>query len=593
MTRTDDNNSNSNGNTGAGAHTDIGRQRSEALELHKAGNLPTAEAIYRTILQACDDGLTWHYLAVLQGQRGNHIEVVSCCEHAVRCGFVSASVFRNLGLAQAELGQRLAAKDTIAKSLSLDSNDAPLTLQWIRLQLSLGEEAQAFQALQAARIRFPYDSGVATELGGLAAQLNMAELAESEFQDARELQPQEATSWVNLGNILQMRGKSKQAVQAYAQALSIQPDFPEIYWYLAQNISTDNGSKWPERILNKANLPQSSNSAALQFAAGKIHHDAGRVDAAFSCFQTGNQLVRSSYHYSVDADLLRIRALLASCRQGSAPEPYTSSQQVLNTPQSMDSLQDPGSPPDGSSPSPIFIVGMPRSGSTLLEQLLAQHPDIAAGGEVTWLQRTVRDELNQAGLRYPDDQLKLNAAQVDKIRQKHLSALKARAQGAAFVTDKLPANFLCIPTIRRLFPAALIIHAKRDLLETCWSCYRHLFSGPQQFAYELSELAQYGRAVHEFIESVMPIWPDQVVQVKLEDLLENTELQMRGLLSQLNLPWHENCLRVEKTTDIVMTASALQVRQGINRKAAVAATAYAPHLQVLHNALRPTIVGRS
>ena len=544
------------------------QRRNQALALHKAGNLSAAESQYRSIIKATNDGMTWHYLAVLLGQRGLHAEVVTSCEQAISSGFVSASVYGNLGLALAELGRPRAAAEAFSESLRLDPDNAELTLEWIRLTLSLGEETSALQSLQAARNRFPHISEFATELALLAAQLNRGELAQTEFEQALALQPQAIESWVNLGNILQMRGKPDAAVAAYERALAIDPAFADIYWYLAQNLDPDSDTHWKDTILAMAASPQYLGSAPIQFAAGKIHHDAGQIDRAFGCFQTGNRIVRSSYSYSVEADLVAIKELL------------------------VESARVAGNAFEDAAPTPVFIVGMPRSGSTLLEQLLAQHPQIAAGGEVVWLQRLIRDTLKSAGLGYPVDQSRLNSQQLESIRRRYLMALTARSKGSPFVTDKLPANFLCVPTITKLFPNALIIHAKRDLMDTCWSCYRHYFSGPQQFAYEQSELGRYGSAVHEFMQAMEQRVPERIVTINHETLVENAESELRGLLTRLGLPWDENCLLPERSGDTVMTASALQVRKGISKKTAGASQPYESHLQELRESLRPAGAGR-
>jgi hypothetical protein len=175
----------------------------------------------------------------------------------------------------------------------------------------------------------------------------------------------------------------------------------------------------------------------------------------------------------------------------------------------------------------------------------------------------------------------LGDAALASVGQRYRAAVHARQQGLGgrFMTDKLPANFLCIPTIRRLFPGALIIHARRDPLETGWSCYRHLFTGRQSFAYDLVELGQYTRAVHHFMDVCRALWPESIVELSYEVLIDDPETPMRALLQRLGLAWDSRVLAPEATPNLIRTASALQVRRGISATPLGSAGRYAEWLQ--------------
>jgi len=232
---------------------------------------------------------------------------------------------------------------------------------------------------------------------------------------------------------------------------------------------------------------------------------------------------------------------------------------------------------------------VPRSGSTLIEHMLARHPAVSAGGEIVWVQRYLRQAVHHAGLKFPAEQRLLGEAALRSVRQRYHAALQVRQQGqcARYMTDKLPANYLCIPTIRRLFPAALIIHMRRDPRETAWSCYRHLFSGRQSFAYDLVELGRYIVAVHGFIDACRARWPGHVVELCYEALMRDPPMLMRALLQRLGLEWEPRCLRPEATADLILTASALQLRRGIAPSALGSAERYTDFLQPLVSALQP------
>lgn len=540
--------------------------RREALELHRRGDLAAAERLYERILaESGADGETWHYLAVLRGQQARHAEALDCCRRALRHGYRNASVYANLGTAHRHLGDGTAALDAFAEAARIEPGDADAAFQYIDSLLAAGREREARQRLLDATARFPDDARFHTALGTLAAALNDGELAEAELRRAAALDRTSAESWTNLGNILQMRGRIADAESAYAKALALDPELDRCYWYLTQLRAIDPGERLERTILARAAESQRNPSPAILFAAARIHDRAGDVDSAFAAYSAGNARVRADHDYRIDEDLRRLAALKTSVVAGKSSRAL------------------PAAPPEA--PKPVFIVGMPRAGSTLIEQMLARHPGIAAGGEIVWLQRHVRDALAARDLAFPQDQSLLDGDALCAVRDRYLSALSLRARGARFVTDKLPANFLSIPGIVRMFPDALIVHARRDAVETCWSCYRHLFSARQSFAYDLADLGLYHNACIDLVESCRARWPGNVVTLSHERLLADPEQRLRQVLAKLSLEWDERCLQPERSRDVLMTASALQVREGLFTAPRREAQRYRPHLRSLLESL--------
>ncbi len=544
----------------------VKERRSHALHAHRTGALDEAARLYHEILaDSPGDGETWHYLSVLCGQQGRHAQALRCCAEALRCGYATAAVHANRAFAHRALDDPEPARQAFHESLRIDPDDVGLTLELFDLLRSLGEEKEALCLVQDAARRFPGSSAVWTGLGQLAADLNLGRTSEEAFFSAAQVDPGSAASWLNLGNVRQMRGDAAGAEQAYRRTIDIDPASDRAFWHLAQLVPPDRDPRLAREIVARATPIESARSAAILFAAGKVHHETGRADSAFAAFDAGNRRVRSGYRYSPAADIAAMRSLAASLDATAAPIAAEADAPKL--------------------PRPVFIVGMPRSGSTLIEQMLAQHPAIAAGGEIVWLQRHVRNALRSAGLSYPADQLRLGDEQLAELRRRYRRALEIRARNKALVTDKLPANFLCIPVIRRIFPDALVVHVRREPLETCWSCYRQLFTGPQQFAYDLAELGRYYRAAAAFIESCRLRWPEQVTHLSYEAVISNPETQLKELLRRLELDWDSHCLRPDLTSDVVMTASAVQLRGGLARAPRRSADAYARQLAPLRSAL--------
>ena len=540
----------------------IAKRRADALAVHREGRLDEAERRYRSILtDAADDGETWHYLAVLCGQSGRHAEAIECCERALAAGHRGAAVFANLANALAALGRPRDSAAALARAVAADPADPDLVLDLAECRESLGDERGALTALNAAFERFGDDPAIATSLGQLAVRVNRGSTALAAFRRAVELAPQAAGHQANLGSVLQMHGRRQEAEDAYGRALELDPELSLCYWYLTQLRRIDSGEPLGQRILAKAADDRAA--PALPFAAAKILAAAGDTDAAFRHYEAGNARVRAGYTYSVELAVGDMAALGERMLRASRP---------------------PGLNPGLSGPVPVFIVGMPRAGSTLIEQMLGRHRVIAAGGENPWLQRLVRDALAARGLRFPLDQDGLGDEELAAIQKAYLDSLALRGGDAPFVTDKLPANYLCLPVVRRLFPSAVVVHARRDALETCWSCYKQLFAARQDFAYDLRELARYYRASTALIDRCRGS-SDQIVELTLERVLAAPESELSRVLMRLDLGWDPACLSPERAPGLVATASALQVREGLYSRPRRDAADYLPYLGQLTDGL--------
>lgn len=539
----------------------IAKRRAEALAIHREGRLDEAERRYRSILSdAADDGETWHYLGVLCGQSGRHAEAAACCERALASGFRSAAVHANLANALAALGRPRDSAAALARAVAADPADTDLVLDLADLRESFGDERGALAVLESASGRLGDDPHIATSLGQLAVRVNRGSTALAAFRRAAELAPQSAEHQANLGSVLQMQGRRPEAEAAYSRALDLDPGLVLCYWYLAQLRPIDAGEPLGRRILAQAADPDAP--PPVLFAAARTLAAAGKTEAAFRHYEAGNARVRAGYAYSVEraaADMAALEARLSHDPRPSAP------------------AASPG-------PAPVFIVGLPRAGSTLIEQMLGRHPAVVAGGENPWLQRLVRNALDARGLAFPVDQDRLGEAELAAIREAYLDSLAIRGGDAPFITDKLPANLLCLPVIERLFPGAVVVHARRNALETCWSCYKQLFTARQDFAYDLRELARYYRAAMAFVERCRRS-SDRIVELRLERLLAAPEREFSRVLTHLGLSWDPACLTPERTPDLVATASALQVREGLYDRARRDAAAYLPYLGALTDGL--------
>ena len=209
----------------------------------------------------------------------------------------------------------------------------------------------------------------------------------------------------------------------------------------------------------------------------------------------------------------------------------------------------------------IFIVGMPRSGSTLIEQILAAHPDLAAGGELDDVRDIIRDESQRREMDFPVWVSSATPQDWDRLGKSYLDRIAARRGAHAWLTDKALLNWRYVGALRAMLPGALIVDCRRDAVETCLSCYRQLFASELAFAYDLAELASFWRDYDHAMRFWRRRFPEQILEIELERLVADAESEIRRVLDFCGLPFDQACLRFNESTRVVRTASSAQVRE--------------------------------
>lgn len=304
---------------------------------------------------------------------------------------------------------------------------------------------------------------------------------------------------------------------------------------------------------------------ALHFRAGELYDRQHRYDEAFAHFQAGNSLRR--YRYNVADDARYIDRLI----EAMAPEAYA---------------RLPAATGAGEV-TPIFIVGMPRSGTTLTEQILASHPAVRAGDELPFMPRILGAARQCAGgvLHYPDYLPYLTAADCEAMAHAYLAEVRARFPGAAYVTDKMPHNFQYAALIHRLFPGAPIIHCLRDPADVCLSCYFQDFATRHNYAYDLTHLGQHYRQYARCMAHYTNVLHIPMFEARYEAMVDDPETASRALVEHCGLVWDERCLRFYESDRKAKTASYDQVRQPIYKRSRQRWRNYEAHLAPLFRAL--------
>jgi tetratricopeptide (TPR) repeat protein len=384
---------------------------------------------------------------------------------------------------------------------------------------------------------------------GLAAQSARQEMLALELFDraaARSAVPRaRALALSDKGLLLAELGRPAEAAAAFAAAVQRAPALAEA-WYQRANAKAyapgdpDIGAM--ERLLHAGAAYR--DRLLLHFALGKAQFDAGRIDAAFRHWHEGNRLKRAS----IDYDPLEASRQMTAI---AAQPPVESAWRAAAGPRL--------------SELPVFIVGMPRSGSTLVEQILSSHPDICGGGELMQL-RSLFAPVSPATPGAPAEESERQADSPDRLAAAALERLTRASTQALRVVDKDLGNFLHLGTIHRLFPRARIIHCRRDPLETCFSAYTRLFFGSYDFAYQMDELGRYYRDYHVLMRHWRSALPGRVfLEIDYETLVEDPERETRRLLDFLGVAWSDRCLRFFDSDRAVGTSSAAQVRRPIYR----------------------------
>ena len=380
--------------------------------------------------------------------------------------------------------------------------------------------------------------------------------------------PADPATLTSRGHALKTTGQQDEAVASYRAAISARPDHGDAYYALA-NLKTyrfteDEIAAMHEQVAR----PEIAfmDRVHLTFALGKAHEDREEYEASFGFYEEGNALKRRQTRYDADRMSEELNA-----------------QQEVCTSDLFAAKQGAGDP----ARDPIFILGLPRAGSTLLEQILASHSQIDGTLELpNVLALAHRLRGRKAGKsRYPQVLHDLTPEQFTGFGQDFLANTRIHRQGAPFFIDKMPNNFRHIGLIHLILPNATIIDARRDPMDCCFSGFKQLFAEGQDFTYGLTEIGRYYADYVDLMDHWDRVLPGKVLRVRHEDVLDDLEGQTRRMLDHIGLPFEEACLEFHRTARAVRTASSEQVRRPINRSGQGAWKSFEPWLGELRAAL--------
>jgi tetratricopeptide (TPR) repeat protein len=552
----------------------LAEQFQKAAELEATGNHEGAAQIYRQILNANPNvSAAWHALGVLVFNGGNLQQAFDMFANSVRLEPNNPIYHRNLG----EISRRLGKLDQARLCGEAACNLAPKDVDaYYNLGLAYTDSGDFKKAIQAYKkaVKLDPKHGLSwNNLGSAFEQQGDKKSALKAYEKAVALNAQHAEAQNNAGAIYSEQGRLEQARDAFTAAIKARPNFVESHYNLS-SLKTYTPDDPHLRMLEAVHAQREKLTATARirydFALGKALDDIGRYDRAFAAYDEGNQI----QHSLLPMDEARADALQNAILQTFTSEFFKERERWQ------------GAKPRGKTP--IFIVGMPRSGTTLLEQILCSHKSVFGAGELTDLNDVVTQITKACADRsFATGVTLLSKEQFKKIGQDYIERVWNLSPESKFITDKMPANFFYIGLIHLALPNAKIIHAMRDPMDSCFSCFSRLFKDTMEFAYDQGTLGRYYQRYIMLMRHWHRVLPEgSILDLSYEALVADTENEARRVLKFVGLPWDDKCLEFYKNDRLVKTASVAQVRRPIYKTSVARWKYFARHLQPLLELVR-------
>jgi tetratricopeptide (TPR) repeat protein len=546
-----------------------------------------SEAFYRRAVETDPTNADHHTtLGVFLSCAGRLNEAVACYHRALRLRPSCAVAYNNLGYAYFLMGRYEEARACSERALLLrpDFVESKNHLGLALLELGQPEQA-ATHFREALRLR-PHFVEARHNLGSALEQLGQQAEAMACYGETLRLRPDFAEGHITVGDAFKKQGRFREAMASYEEALRLNPACALGYWNLAQFAAQGLCRFSDEHIRNMQSLLESGRLSSLDrsilhLTLGNLLDQQGAWDNAFSHYRHGNALRKEWLQHT-----------------GRAYDPAAHRTSIDRLIAAFDEpLFRQGRKVGNESELPVFVVGMPRSGTTLVEQILSSHSQVVGAGELQDLEQLLTT-LAQRGDRpggYPACLRFASDAELHQLADQYVGRL-ARLGGAAVrVIDKMPANFLLLGAIARVFPRARVIHCCRDPLDVCLSCYFQNFKDVS-YAWSLEDLGHFYREYERLMAHWQRVLPLRVFDVRYEDLVVRQEAVSRDLVAFCGLEWEDRCLAFHKNPRPVGTLSAVQVRRPLFATSIGRWKKYAAHLQPLRRALDlgfPSLVATS
>jgi len=445
------------------------------------------------------------------------------------------------------MNRRQRRRDAKAKKAPRKRNATPAINAMMRgLELvnagNLDGAAAAFQeATKADAAQF----AAWANLGSVELERGNPLAAETAFARALELDVRSVPVISNLANLKMQLDARAEAEVLYRRALVEAPDDGELYYDLSRikKFTADDPDLAAMESADSRSQSSGPSRMYLHFALGKAYEDIENFEKSIKHYLDANTHKRATLAFDINTEEDLAQQLIATFPS---------------------SVFLPGCGNMEPEANPIFVLGMPRSGTSLVEQILASHSDVFGAGEVNFMRDSIASVFSTHQLDFPTSAGNLDASAQMALGLDYMTRLRTVAPVAKRITDKMPRNVYFIGLIAMALPNAKIIHCRRSALDTCLSCFTIHFPHGQEFSYDLKELGRYYRAYAGLMEHWQRALPGRILDVRYEDLVVDPEAQIRRLTNHCDLSWEEAVLNFDKTERQISTASAAQVRQPVH-----------------------------
>ena len=529
-------------------------QLNSLLECYQTGRYVDAEKLSLSITEEFPKHpFAWKVLAAVLKQMGKINESLVASQKSVQLNPQDAGAHNNLGVLLKELGRLEEAKESCRQAITLkpDLAEAHYNLGNTLKEQGRLDEAEASYT-QAITLKPDY-AEAHYNLGNTLKELGRLEEAETNYRKAIALKPDFAEGHNNLGATLQEQGRLDEAETNYRKAIALKPNFAEAHRHLTLLKKFDaqdkQYSKMQELYLDK-NISEEQR-CHINFGLAKACEDLGDLEKAFQHYREGNVLRKKLLNYNINQDIELFRQIKFT---------YPRIEQNSLAPDKL-----------SKNLTPIFIVGLPRSGTTIVEQIISSHSKVTGAGELNFAAQFG----SPIGRGLSDS----NTDSLINFRERYLFKLQSVSNGNLIVTDKMPQNFRYIGLLAAAFPEAKIVHVKRNPAAVCWANYKQYFvSKSTGYCNTIDDVISY----HKLYESLMVFWTNtlskRIYNLDYEQLTVNQESETRQLIDYLDLDWDEKCLSPQNNKRNVATASNVQIRKKVYRGSSEQWKKYQPFL---------------
>lgn len=544
--------------------TDIAALSETALNHYRQGEWQQARELCHRILRKQQRPAAILILAKIAHKQGEFPEAIECYEQFLRTVPEHGISHFDFGTVLEECGHTERAIEHYEKSISLDAGNERAHRQLGVALRQFGRIHDAIECFERALRLRPDYVAAHIDFARTLLQLGRAGDAIVPLKHAIKLEPDNSEAHIALAMTLKQLGRTDDSAQQLEKLLAFRPACGEAHYHVSMIKPEPRQIAVVEDVLRDPGLSK-RDAVYCHFALGNLHQSGESFDRAFDHFRTANSLQRETFEYDADQFSQTVDRLIAVYSKG-----YFERNRNFGSVSQL----------------PVFIVGMPRSGTTLVEQILCSHRLVHGAGELEAIRGTNHAIARQLGADqpYPECMSSIDSGIAEEHAAKYLRELARHCPSATRITDKFPGNFVAIGLIKTLLPEARIVHCMRDALDNCVSLYSHCFM-PMSCSFELTELGQYYLDYQRLMSHWQSLFRDEIFTVRYEDLVMDQEKVSRQLVDYVGLDWDENCLEFQNNERNVSSPSNMQIRQPIYKSSIGRWKRYDRHLQPLINTL--------